>query len=71
MTTFEATYIVALDDALCSACRACLPVCSYGALIPIPGEKVPIVDPWACSGCGKCITVCPEDALRMSPRGAG
>jgi MinD superfamily P-loop ATPase len=71
MTTLEATYIVTLDDSLCSACRACLPVCSYGGLMPIPGEKIPRVDPWACSGCGTCLTVCPEDALRVIPRGSG
>jgi MinD superfamily P-loop ATPase len=70
MTTIEATYVVILDDVRCSACRACLPVCSYGGLIPIPGERIPMVDPWSCTGCGTCMTACSEHALSISPRGS-
>ncbi len=68
MTVAEATYIVLLDENRCQASRDCLPACSYGGLFHLPGEKRPMVDPWACTGCGTCVTACPEDALRLIPR---
>jgi MinD superfamily P-loop ATPase len=70
MTTINLIYIIAMDEALCRTCGDCLPVCKYGGLINVPGEKIPMVDPWSCNGCGNCITVCPEGALRLIPRGA-
>ncbi|TFH36496.1 MAG: 4Fe-4S dicluster domain-containing protein [Anaerolineales bacterium] len=62
-------YFVSLDEALCSACRACLPSCKHGGMLHVPGERIPMVDPWSCTGCGTCISVCPEDALRLTLRG--
>ncbi len=69
MTIAEATFIVFLDETRCRGGRACLPVCNYGGLINIPGEKMPMVDPWSCTGCGTCLTVCPEEALTLIPKG--
>lgn len=69
LTTVDIAYIIHLDEAVCTACRECLPACNYGGLLNVPGEKKPMVDPWSCTGCGTCITVCHEAALRLTPRG--
>jgi heterodisulfide reductase subunit A len=68
MAVIEVTYIVSLDEELCDGCRICLPACSFKGLILIPGERMPMVDPWSCTGCGKCVTACPQGALTLQPK---
>ena len=64
-------YTVHLDEALCTECRECLPVCRTGALTWLWSECEMLVDEWACAGCGDCVTACPEGALMISPREIG
>jgi MinD superfamily P-loop ATPase len=61
----EIRYVISVDEGRCDACRECLPACSYGGLINVPGEKQPMIDPWACTGCGTCVTVCSRQALTL------
>ncbi len=68
MAVIEVTYIVYLDEELCDGCRLCLPVCKFKGMISIPGERMPMVDPWSCTGCGTCVTTCPQGALTLRPK---
>ncbi len=65
MAVIEATYIVYLYEELCDGCRLCLPACKFTGLISIPGEHMPMVDPWSYTGCGTCVTTCPQGALTL------
>ncbi len=44
-------------------CRACVDVCSAGAIDSEPGRQRINVNPNLCVGCGACTTVCPSGAL--------
>ncbi len=63
----RAEYVARLDAAACTACGACEPLCSYGALRPGDGGTM-TVDPRACYGCGICRSVCPSGALSLVDR---
>ncbi|MGD8849163.1 MAG: 4Fe-4S binding protein [Anaerolineales bacterium] len=68
MAIEQKSVVVFLNEDLCDGCRMCLPVCSYGALLTIPGERKPYVDHWSCTGCGTCVTTCPLQAMQLSKR---
>ncbi len=57
-----------LNESLCDGCRLCFPVCKHGALLTVPGERMPLVDVHACTGCGDCVTTCPTGALQIQSR---
>ena len=63
------TFIPAIDDELCTACRKCADICRFRALTVI-GEKV-LVFPELCHSCGGCIEVCPENAIAEGNRPLG
>ena len=65
----DVIYVAYLDEELCDGCRACLPACNFKGLISIPGERMPMVNPWSCTGCGTCVTTCPKDALTLQGKG--
>jgi ferredoxin len=77
---FEKPRYFAYRENLCAherssieGCRACIEVCSTGA-IAADGDHVK-VDPHLCMGCGACSTVCPSGAMgyqfpRVADRGA-
>jgi MinD superfamily P-loop ATPase len=60
------TFIPAIQDELCTACRKCADICRFRALTVI-GDKV-LVFPELCHSCGGCIEVCPEDAITEGNR---
>jgi len=63
MSLTDLKLIAEINDELCDGCRKCLPSCSYKALLLVPSERTPMVDPWSCTGCGTCMTACPHDAI--------
>lgn len=57
----------AIDEALCTACGVCVPVCPYGLLeMPEGHGPVALVDPDSCTSCSACRTVCPVGAISVS-----
>lgn len=63
------TFIPAVSDELCTACRKCSDICRFRALTVI-GEKV-LVFAELCHSCGGCIEVCPENAITEGSRPLG
>jgi len=53
-----------IDDAVCSGCRLCNDLCSYGAVSFDAEKKVSIVNAALCKACGTCIAGCPSGAIR-------
>lgn len=65
---FRAEYIAALDETLCSGCKACIKKCQFDA-IQYNGKKKPVtIDPVKCYGCGVCRASCPDEAICLEPR---
>ncbi len=57
-----------LEETLCDGRGLCFPVCKHGALLTVPGERMPLVDAYDCTGCGDCVTTCPTGALQIQSR---
>lgn len=59
--------LVHIDNARCTACGACVPVCPTGALTlrEHPDEMWLQLDPAACSACQHCVSACPERAVTV------
>jgi heterodisulfide reductase subunit A len=59
--------IARVDEALCTWCGVCAPVCPYGAIgrAAAGGKEVARIHEALCKGCGACIPVCPKDALDL------
>jgi len=56
-------YVCRVDDALCTACGACVSVCPFDAISLDGTAKVN----WdACMGCGACETACAQHALSLA-----
>ena len=64
---FESFGLIKCRDDRCTACLACLNVCTQGALFADPGNFRLMHDPSLCIQCGACAEICPEDALEMVP----
>jgi len=67
-TLFRAEYVAGVDPDLCSGCRECLRLCSFGALNYAPARKKVSVDAGRCFGCGICRSACAKDAISLSAR---
>lgn len=65
---FRAETIAEVDRDLCTGCRACMRVCSFGALSYSAADRKAKVDLSRCYGCGVCRAVCPKDAIRLTDR---
>ena len=63
------TFVPAVDESRCSACRKCSDICRFRA-ITVVGEKV-LVFPELCHSCGGCQVVCPENAISDGQRELG
>ncbi|NPV70738.1 MAG: CoB--CoM heterodisulfide reductase iron-sulfur subunit A family protein [Firmicutes bacterium] len=67
--------VAEVDEALCTGCMWCEPVCPYGAVSPrtiterlhgIPVERrVAQVNPALCQGCGACSGACRDGAMSL------
>ena len=67
-TLFRAEYIAGIDQDLCSGCRECLRLCSFGALNYSPARKKISVDAGRCFGCGICRAACAKNAIALAAR---
>jgi NADPH-dependent glutamate synthase beta subunit-like oxidoreductase/NAD-dependent dihydropyrimidine dehydrogenase PreA subunit len=63
----KSLYAVAVDQARCSGCGACVNACNYDAarLIHMNGKIVSETDMFRCKSCGMCVATCPSDARSM------
>lgn len=53
-----------IDDGVCSGCRMCNDLCTYGAISFDAEKKVSSVNAALCKACGTCIAACPSGAIR-------
>ena len=51
-----------IDPELCSGCKGCINVCSYGAITYNSHKNVAEVNQALCKGCGACAAACPSEA---------
>ena len=58
--------VARVDEDICSGCRLCEGVCSFGALEFDPKRKVMTVKEAACKGCGACSATCPSSAISLN-----
>lgn len=63
------TFVPAINEELCTACKKCSEICRFRALAVV-GEQV-LVFPELCHSCGGCIEVCPEGAISDDSRVLG
>ncbi len=59
---------ILLDEARCTLCLACVPVCPVGALGDHPEMPQLTFTESACVQCGLCRATCPERAISLEPR---
>jgi len=52
-------------ETLCTGCRNCMSVCTYGAIIYDPVTQVCKVNESICRGCGNCVAACPSGAISV------
>jgi len=52
-----------VDEALCSGCRTCVPLCPYNAIEYLEAKKISQVNSTLCKGCGTCVAACPSGAI--------
>jgi NAD-dependent dihydropyrimidine dehydrogenase PreA subunit len=56
---------LAIDEASCIGCGACIEVCPHGA-IELLGRKAAIRDRELCMECGACAKNCPSNSISVS-----
>lgn len=66
---FRAEYVAQTAEESCIGCRACLPLCQFGAIGFSAVRKKAFIDPLKCYGCGICRSACEGEAIRLVPRG--
>jgi heterodisulfide reductase subunit A2 len=54
-----------VDPDVCSGCRACVDLCSYGAIEFDEKRGVAVVNRSLCKGCGACAAACTSGANRL------
>ncbi|RLG31915.1 disulfide reductase [Methanosarcinales archaeon] len=54
-----------IDSLICSGCRVCEGICTYGALSFDSEMGVMTVNEVLCKGCGSCASACPSSAISM------
>jgi heterodisulfide reductase subunit A len=52
-----------IEDALCSGCQICIPLCPYNAIELDREEMVARISDVLCKGCGVCVAACPSGAI--------
>ncbi|HEX2694344.1 MAG TPA: 4Fe-4S dicluster domain-containing protein [Acidobacteriota bacterium] len=67
-TLFRAEHIAGIDPDLCTGCRECLRLCSFGALNFSPARGKVSVDAGRCFGCGICRSACARKAIALADR---
>lgn len=59
-----------IDQAACTQCKECLPVCRFNAISETENGLITI-DPISCEGCFVCSYVCPVSAIQMKKSHSG
>ncbi|MFH1383082.1 MAG: FAD-dependent oxidoreductase [Chloroflexota bacterium] len=56
---------VEVNQAHCSGCGICAPLCAYGAITLVKSDngQVAVIDELKCKRCGVCNAACPADAI--------
>lgn len=57
--------VAGIDEARCSGCQICIPLCPYKAISFNEEKKVSVVNEAVCKGCGTCVASCPSGALSV------
>jgi len=57
--------VACVDEALCSGCGRCVPVCPYGARELHPWRELSTVNAALCQSCGACAVACPNKATTV------
>lgn len=66
---FRAEYVARITPENCAGCRACIPLCQFGAIgYSVTNERA-VIDPLRCYGCGVCRSACEFEAIDLMPRG--
>jgi heterodisulfide reductase subunit A len=52
-----------VDEAACSGCKICVPLCPYTAITFNEAEKRAVINEALCKGCGVCVAACPAAAI--------
>jgi heterodisulfide reductase subunit A len=52
-----------VDEAACSGCKICIPLCPYTAITFNEAEKRAVINEALCKGCGVCVAACPAAAI--------
>jgi len=66
--TFGSAPVMAVDEATCTGCKACLTRCVQGALYFDETRSAARVLPGNCIGCGFCQDYCPHNAMGLVER---
>ena len=53
-----------IDEEKCGACKLCISVCPYKAIIFDEEKNISIVTEAICRGCGTCVASCPSGAAK-------
>ena len=54
-----------ISESLCTGCKTCLSVCSYGVITFNEEKKISVVNEAICRGCGNCAAACPSGAATI------
>jgi len=54
-----------IEEALCSGCQICIPLCPYNAIELDREPMVARISDVLCKGCGVCVAACPSGAIRQ------
>ncbi|MFB3855186.1 MAG: CoB--CoM heterodisulfide reductase iron-sulfur subunit A family protein [Vicinamibacterales bacterium] len=59
-------FIARVDEAICTGCQTCLPICPYEAISRDTGRRIAVISEALCTGCGTCAATCPSGAIEQS-----
>ncbi len=54
-----------IDEAKCSGCKTCIPLCPFKAISRDKQKSVAVVNDALCKGCGTCVAACPSGAAQQ------
>jgi heterodisulfide reductase subunit A len=54
-----------IDEAACSGCKSCIPLCPYKAIAYLDDKKKAYINEALCKGCGTCVGACPSGSINQ------
>ncbi len=55
-----------IDEADCSGCKSCIPLCPYGAILYDGSKLKALINATLCKGCGTCVAACPSGSIHQN-----